>query len=132
MFLERKFMSPDECRPAADASAWRGLPERVLDVVRSVERLLATERGVGHVLHDYGLSRSGQWSVEGILAHTTAELRETLCRYEARFVFDEDDLETDLDDDGHPMVLVVGRVDEVRVTLVIDPLRRRVHDVQLG
>ena len=131
MFLERKFMTLTERRTlAATAGALADLPERIHDVVRNVERLLAAERGVGHVLPDYGFSRSGHWSVEGIIAHTTAELRQTLPRYETRFALD--DVEAELDDDGHPLLLVLGRIGEVRVTLTIDPLRRRVHAVQVG
>lgn len=130
MFLERKFLTPTERSAAVDPGARTSLPEPVQDVVRNIERVLATERGIGHVLPDFGLSRSGQWSVEGVLAHATAELRETLPRYEARLAIDE--LETDVDDDGRPLVLVLGRIAGARVTLTIDPLRRRVHAVQLG
>ena len=130
MFLERKFMTASERGAAVDASSRPALPASIDDVVRNLERLLATERGIGHVLPDFGLSRSGQWSTEGVLAHATAELRETLPRYEARLAID--DLETDVDDDGRPLVLVHGRVAGARVTLAIDPLARRVHAVQLG
>lgn len=129
MFLERKFLGPAERRAAIDDTA-SGLPASVDDVVRNVDRLLAAERGIGHILPDYGLSRSGHWSVEGILVHATAQLRETLPRYETRLAIDE--LETDLDDDGRPIVVVRGRVAGARVKLAIDPLRRRVHAVQLG
>lgn len=130
MFLERKFMTQAERGAAADAGARSGLPEAVRDVVRNVERVLAAERGIGHVLPDFGLSRSGQWSVEGVLTHATAELRETLPRYEARLALD--DLETDVDDDGRPIVLVIGRIAGARVTLAIDPLLRRIQAVHLG
>jgi hypothetical protein len=129
MFLERKFLSPAERRAAIDSAA-TGLPPSIEDVVRNVDRLLAAERGIGHILPDYGLSRSGHWSVEGILVHATAQLRETLPRYETRLAID--DLETDLDDDGRPIVIVRGRIGGARVTLSIDPLRRRVHAVQLA
>jgi len=98
--------------------------------VRNVERVLAAERGIGHVLPDFGLSRSGHWSTEGVLVQAAAELRETLPRYEARFALD--DIETDLDDDGRPLVLAIGRIAGVRVTLAIDPVRRRIRAVQLG
>ena len=127
MFLERKFMSPDERSALLTIP---GLPERVQDVVRNLEHLLAAERGVGHLLPDYGLSHSGHWSVEGVIAHASAELRQNLARYEARLVLE--DLEAELDDDGRPLLLVVGRVGDARVTLTVDPLRRRVHAVQLG
>ena len=120
MFLERKFMSPDERSALLTIP---GLPERVQDVVRNLERLLAAERGVG-------LSHSGHWSVEGVISHASAELRQNLARYEARLVLE--DLEAELDDDGRPLLLVVGRVGDARVTLTVDPLRRRVHAVQLG
>jgi phage baseplate assembly protein W len=123
-------MTPAERAQAIDAGARTKLPAPVQDVVRNVERVLAAERGIGHVLPDFGLSRSGHWSVEGVLVHATAELRETLPRYETRFALD--DIETDLDDDGRPLVLVIGRIGEARVTLAIDPLRRRVQAVQLG
>lgn len=129
MFLERKFMTAGE-RTEVGAGARTRLPESVRDVVHNLERVLAAERGVGHVLPDFGLSRSGQWSVEGVLAHAAAELRETLPRYEARLSLDE--IETDVDGDGRPLVLVLGRIAGARVTLAIDPLRRRVHAVELG
>jgi phage baseplate assembly protein W len=130
MFLERKFLTPIERGTAIHAGPRTALPEAIQDVVRNVERVLAAERGIGHVLPDFGLSRSGHWSLEGVLVHAVAELRETLPRYEARFALD--DIETDLDDDGRPLVLVIGRIAGARVTLAIDPLRRRVQAVQLG
>jgi predicted component of type VI protein secretion system len=129
MFLERKFMNPSERGAVIDAAARSGLPAPVQAVVHNLERVLSAERGIGHVLPDYGLSRSGHWSVEGLLAHASAQLRETLPRYEPRLAIDE--IETDLDDDGRPLVLVLGRIAGARVTIAIDPLRRRVHAVQL-
>jgi phage baseplate assembly protein W len=130
MFLERKFMTPTERRAATATGPRNALPAPIQDVVHNVERVLAVERGIGHVLPDFGLSRSGHWSTEGVLVQASAELRETLPRYEARFALD--DIETDLDDDGHPLVLVIGRIAGARVTLVIDPLRRCVRAVQLA
>ena len=129
MFLERKFMSPSEHRATVEAGARPGLPPAVQEVVHNVERVLAAERGVGHVLPDYGLSRSGHWSLEGVLVHASAQLRETLPRYETRLALDE--IETDVDGEGHPLVLVLGRIAGARVTLAIDPLRRRVCAVHL-
>jgi phage baseplate assembly protein W len=130
MFLERKFMSPSERSAVIDAAARTGLPASVQAVVHNLERVLSAERGIGHVLPDYGLSRSGHWSIEGLLIHATAQLRETLPRYEPRLAIDE--IETDLDDDGRPLVLVLGRIAGARVTIAIDPLHRRVHAVQLS
>ena len=130
MFLERKFMTPIDRGATRDTGRRPALPEPVQDVVRNVERVLAAERGIGHVLPDFGLSRSGHWSTEGVLVQAAAELRETLPRYEARFALD--DIETDLDDDGRPLVLAIGRIAGVRVTLAIDPVRRRIRAVQLG
>jgi predicted component of type VI protein secretion system len=130
MFLERKFMSPSEHRAVVEAGARTGLPALVQDVVHNIERVLSAERGIGHVLPDYGLSRSGQWSLEGVLAHASVQLGETLPRYERRLAIDE--IETDVDDNGHPLVLVIGRIGGARVTLAIDPLRRHVQAVQLG
>ena len=129
MFLERKFLTPIE-RAAADTDPRAALPAPIDDVVRNLDRVLAAERGIGHVLPDFGLSRSGAWSVEGVLVHATAELRETLPRYEARLALD--DLETDLDDGGQPIVIVRGRVAGARVVLTIDPLRRCIRAVHLG
>ena len=125
MFLERKFLSSHDRGPPPT----HALPDRVRDIVHNLERVLAAERGIGHLLPDYGLSRSGAWSVEGVLAHAAAELRETLPRYEPRLAID--DLDTDLDDDGRPTVRVIGRVADARVTIAIDPLRRRVTGVTI-
>jgi len=130
MFLERKFMTAGERADASAAAAHLGLPERVHDVVHNIERLLAAERGIGHVLPDYGLSRSGHWSVEGVLVHAAAQLREMLPRYETRLAIDE--LETDLDADGRPIILVRGHIADARVVLTIDPLGRRIHAIELG
>ena len=130
MFLERKFMNPSERSAVTDAAARTGLPAPVQAVVHNLARVLSAERGIGHVLPDYGLSRSGHWSIEGLLIHATAQLRETLPRYEPRLAIDE--IETDLDDDGRPLVLVLGRLAGARVTIAIDPLLRRVHAVQLA
>lgn len=128
MFLERKFLSLIPRAPAA-AGAPSELEAELADVVRNIERLLTAERGIGHVLPDFGLSRSGAWSVEGVLAHAAAELRETLPRYEARLVLD--DVQTDLDDDGRPIVVVHGRIEGARVALTIDPVRRCVRAVRM-
>jgi predicted component of type VI protein secretion system len=130
MFLERKFMTARERADARAADAHAGLPEPIRDVVHNIERLLAAERGIGHVLPDYGLSRSGQWSVEGVLVHAAAQLRETLPRYETRFALV--DLETDLDPDGRPLVRVRGTIGGARVALTVDPLNRRIHAIELG
>lgn len=129
MFLERKFMTPSERRAAIELGAQSRLPAAVRDVVHNVERVLAAERGIGHVLPDYGLSRSGHWSLEGVLAHASAQLRETLPRYETRLAID--DIETDVDDAGRPIVRVLGSIAGVRVTLAIDPVRRCVHAVEM-
>jgi phage baseplate assembly protein W len=130
MFLERKFMSPSERSAVTEAAARTGLPAAVQAVVHNLERVLSAERGVGHVLPDYGLSRSGHWSIEGVLTHAAAQLGETLPRYEPRLAIDE--IETDLDDDGRPLVVVIGRIAGARTTIAIDPLRRCVRFVQLS
>ena len=130
MFLERKFLTPIERAATRDAGARTELPAPIDDVARNLDRVLAAERGIGHVLPDFGLSRSGAWSVEGVLVHAVAELRETLPRYEARLALD--DIETDLDDGGQPIVIVRGRVAGARVVLTIDPLRRCIRAVRLG
>jgi predicted component of type VI protein secretion system len=130
MFLERKFLTPIERAATRDADARAALPAPIDDVVRNLERVLAAERGIGHVLPDFGLSRSGAWSVEGVLVHAAAELRETLPRYEARLALD--DIETDLDDGGQPILIVRGRIAGARAVLTIDPLRRCIRAVRLG
>ena len=127
MFLERKFPTSIK-RTTADADvpdAPTALPAPIDDVVRNLERVLAAERGISHVMPDFGLSRSGAWSIEAVLVHAAAELGETLRRYEARLALDE--IETDLDDRGQPIVIVRGRVAGTRVRLTIDPLRRSVR-----
>jgi phage baseplate assembly protein W len=130
MFLERKFLTEIDRGTPLDPPPRAQLPEPIDDVIHNVEHVLATERGIGHVLPDFGLSRSGQWSVEGVLIQAAAELRETLPRYEARLTIDN--LETDLDDDGRPLVVVTGRIAERRVRLTIDPLARRIRAVRVG
>ena len=133
MFLERKFLSPDErAALVADAGRLAALPEAVHDVVRNLVRLLAAERGVGHLLPDFGFSRSGHWSAEGVIAHFGRELRENLPRYERRFELI--DLEAELDAGGRPELLVLGRVTGVSgtVTLTIDPVARRLRAVRIG
>lgn len=131
MFLERKFLSASERHARrGEIGPLTGLPERVDDVARNIDRLLAAERSVSHVLPDYGLSHSGQRSLEGVIAHATAELRETLARYEPRLALA--DIESELDDDGRPRLLVRGQIGDTRVTLIIDPLARRILAVRVG
>jgi hypothetical protein len=131
MFLERKFMSPGERAGLSAEAGLSALPERLQDVIRNLARLLASERGIGHLLPDFGFSRSGHWSSEGVIAHFTRELRENLPRYERRLEVLE--VETELDDEGHPEMLVVGRVDGVgMVTIALDPVTRRLRAVRLG
>jgi hypothetical protein len=131
MFLERKFMSQAERAELADGGGLAALPERVQDVVRNLGRLLASERGVGHLLPDFGFSRSGHWSAEGIIAHFSRELRENL-RYERRFELIE--IEAELDDDGRPELVVLGRVrgQDGAVALTLDPVGRRLRAVRVG
>ena len=133
MFLERKFMSPDErAALVADAGRLAALPEPVQDVISNLVRLLAAERGVSHLLPDFGFSRSGHWSAEGVIAHFGRELRENLPRYERRFELV--DIEAELDDGGHPELLVLGRVQGVSgtVALTIDPVTRRLRAVRVA
>jgi hypothetical protein len=133
MFLERKFMSPGErAELLTDAGGLAAMPERLRDVIRNLVRLLASERGVGHLLPDFGFSRSGHWSAEGVIAHFSRELRENLPRYEHRFELV--DIEAELDDGGRPELLVLGRVPGVSgvVTLTVDPVARRLRAVRLG
>jgi hypothetical protein len=130
MFLERKFMSPGE-RAALPIDLVR-LPEPLQDLVRNLSRLLASERGVGHLLPDFGFSRSGHWSSEGVIAHFTRELRENLPRYEHRFELLE--IEAELDDDGRPELLLLGRVQGIDglVKMALDPIGRRLRSVRIG
>lgn len=130
MFLERKFMSPGERADLSTSLAT--LPDRLQDVLRNLDRLLASERGVGHLLPDFGFSRSGHWSAEGVIAHFSRELRENLPRYERRFEVVE--IEAELDDDGQPELVVLGRADGVDglVTLTLDPVRRLLRGVRVG
>jgi phage baseplate assembly protein W len=129
MFLERKFLTVHVRDAQLGGALANPVADRVRDVIHNLERVLAAERGISHRLPDYGLSRSGAWSAEGVLAHAAAELRETLPRYEPRLAID--DLDTDLDDDGRPVVHVIGRIKDSRVVISIDPLRRRVTGVTL-
>src|SRR5262245_17871777 len=110
MFLERKFMSPTErAALALDAGGVAALPAPLPDVVGNLARLLASERSVGHLFPDYGFSRSGHWSAEGVIAQFSRELRENLPRYERRLALVE--IEAELADDGRPEIVVIGRVD---------------------
>jgi len=108
------------------------MPECLQDVIRNLVRLLAAERGVGHLLPDFGFSRSGHWSAEGVIAHFSRELRENLPRYERRF--DLVDIEAELEDGGRPTLLVLGRVQGMSglVTLIVDPVARRLRSVRLA
>jgi phage baseplate assembly protein W len=133
MFLERKFMSPGERRERLLAAGpLAALPEEVRDVAQNLSHLLAAERGIGHVLPDFGFSRSGHWSAEGLLTHCSRELRENLRRYEPRFALV--DIEAELDADGHPALLVLGRVVGVSglVSLTLDPIQRRICAVRIA
>jgi len=133
MFLERKFLTPierDAARAAArDRDAW---PPPLADVIGNLGRLLATERHVGHRLPDFGFSQSGHWSREGVIAHYSTELQQNLARYERRFQLVE--LEAEVDDDGRPYLVAVGRVDGVTgtVTLLVDLARRSVQVARIG
>jgi phage baseplate assembly protein W len=119
MFLERKFL------PAPGA-----LPDAIAAVVQNLERILTTERGVGHVLPDFGLSQSGQWSQQGVIVHYSAKLRENLARYERRFELV--DIDAERDDDGRLVLVVEGRIAGGAVTLHVDPQRRRVRVARVG
>jgi len=133
MFLERKFLTRIE-QDAARATPrdLAPLPAPLPDVIHNLGRLLATERHVGHLLPDFGFSQSGHWSREGVIAHYSAELRQNLACYERRFQLVE--IEAEVDDDGRPYLVVLGRVDGVAgmVTLHVDLARRHVQVAQVG
>lgn len=133
MFLERKFMTEAERRERRLAlGKLAALPDPIREVIENLDRLLSTERGVGHVLPGFGLSRSGEWSAQGLIAHSTRELQETLPRFERRLAVAE--IDADVDGDGHPALYVVGHVAGAAavVTIGIDPVRRRVFSVALA
>jgi phage baseplate assembly protein W len=124
MFLERKFSPPCPV-VSADLPARPTLPAVVVEVVANLERILATERGIGHLLPDFGMSQSGQWSHQGVAAHYGAELRQNLARYERRI--EVLDIEAEPDDDGRLVLIIEGHIAGAgAVTLHVDPLRRRV------
>jgi phage baseplate assembly protein W len=125
MFLERKFSPPAPVPALDDDVRVPPLPAVVVEVIASLERILATERGIGHLLPDFGMSQSGHWSHQGAAAHYGAELRQNLARYERRIEVLE--LEAEQDDDGRLVLIIEGRVEGAgAVTLHVDPLRRRV------
>lgn len=130
MFLQRKFMQPFEKAAAAEDGLPPGLPPRVREVMNNLGRLLATQRGIGHLLPDFGFSQSGHWSVEGLIVHYSAELRENLARYEPRLELL--DVEGDLGDEGWPELTLELRVAGVEGLweVVLDPVRRLVRDVR--
>jgi phage baseplate assembly protein W len=131
MFLQRKFMKPHDgpSGPREELSPRRALPARVIEVMHNVEVLLATKRGVGHVLPDFGFSQSGHWSAEGLITHTSAELRENVVRYEPRLRLLEVDGE--INDDGKPELVIDAEIEGVPGVwrVVVDLVRVRVARV---
>jgi phage baseplate assembly protein W len=125
MFLERKFAPPYPAAPLDDDVRAPALPAALVEVIANLERILATERGIGHVLPDFGMSQSGHWSHQGAAAHYGAELRQNLARYERRITVL--DIDAEQDDDGRLRLVIDGHVAGAgAVTLHVDPLRRRV------
>jgi predicted component of type VI protein secretion system len=133
MFLERKFRRRDAhhkvAQPGREAAR---LPGRVLEVVHNLELLLATKRGVGHVLPDFGFSQSGHWSAEGLFTHYSRELRENVARYEPRLTLLE--IDGELGDDGRPELVVEAEVAGVEgvFRIVIDLVRACIARVGPG
>lgn len=125
VFLTRKFAQPHD----APSGQWRGLPERVRDVVENLDLLLDTKRGVGHVFPDFGFSQSGQWSAEGLITHYTSELRENVARYEPRLEILE--IDGEVNDEGWPELIVEARIREAEGTwrIVIDLVRHQISRV---
>lgn len=133
MFLQRKFLKPHD-RPSGPrddtAVPRRRLPERVIAVMHNLDLLLATKRGIGHVLPDFGFSQSGHWSAEGLITHYSTELRENVARYEPRLRLLE--MDGEINDDGKPELVVEAEIDGAEGTwrVVLDLVGARVARVE--
>jgi phage baseplate assembly protein W len=134
MFLQRKFAKPHDRDRSGDdlrgAPARRRLPDRVIEVVHNLDQLLATKRGIGHVLPDFGFSQSGHWSPEGLITHYSDELRENVARYEPRLTLLE--LDGEIGANGQPELLVEAAISGVPGTfrIVLDLVGSRVARVE--
>lgn len=78
MFLHRVFLGEREISETED-------------VRRNILYILRTKRGVGYFLDDFGLTETGYHTAEEMFSIISAEIQETLERYEPRIVIQKID-----------------------------------------
>jgi predicted component of type VI protein secretion system len=95
------------------------------EVQRNLGYLLRAKRGAASFLPDFGLSETGFRTPEEMLTGLTAELRETIGRYEPRVEVTEIEEVYD-EQDGRPRLVVHCRLRATRepLSVVFDPRRR--------
>lgn len=132
MFLFRMF---GDRTSGVDASREDGLAPAGPDgsareIAQSLQLIVATRRGVGHVLPDFGIGDCGQASPAGLLAHYVSQLRENLARYEPRITVV--DIDGDVSDDGRPIITLTARLPgaSAPVAYRIDPVLSAVSVAQ--
>ena len=74
------------------------------DVQRNILHILRTKRGVGYFVDDFGLTETGFRTPQEMFETLSAEIRETLGRYEPRVQVER--IHEAFRPDGKPMLLV--------------------------
>ena len=72
MFLKRKFQ-----RESFSS-------DLITDIIENLRSVLSTKRSCGHFLPDFGLTESGYRTSEEMVVTLSAELKESIKRYEPR------------------------------------------------
>lgn len=104
MFLHRKFLGDNRS-------------SEVDDVVRNVRYILDSRRGSAWFRDDFGLRTEGFRTQEQFVTVLTAQIQETLRRYEPRL--DIVDVDEEHDDDGRVRLVVRCRIKGHNEMLVI-------------
>ncbi|MDD9969221.1 MAG: GPW/gp25 family protein, partial [Myxococcales bacterium] len=98
------------------------------DIIRNLNYILKTKRGVGSFLDSFGMSETGHRTAEEVITSVTSELRENISLYEPRV--DIVDIDEDYDEATNHVRLTVEcrvkRADEI-VVITLDPAGQMVN-----
>ena len=112
MFLKRKFQ-----RESFSSDA-------ITDIVENLRLVLSTKRSCGHFLPDFGLTESGYRTSEEMVVTLSAELKESIKRYEPRVKVTE--IDDDYDEHGKVRLVVHCELisDGRQISMALNPFDR--------
>lgn len=112
MFLKRKFQRESFS------------PDAITDILENLRSVLSTKRSCGHFLPDFGLTESGYRTSEEMVVTLSAELKESIKRYEPRVKVIE--IDDDYDERGKVKLIVHCELiaDGRQISMALNPFDR--------